>query len=179
MSVTAADLIDELEVVLKQRSAEGRARTLQRLSELLLSCAERLNPSQVSIFDDVLIRLLDCVGATALAELSEALADSAAPPRQTVRKLARHQDPAVAAPLLSRSPILADADLIEIVKNRSQQHLAAVAGRQNLNDALTDIILKLAGRDASRALARNPSARFSSRCFAVLLAAAGRDETIA
>jgi uncharacterized protein (DUF2336 family) len=180
MNVTApADLIDELEVVLKERSAEGRARTLQRLSELLLSCAERLNPSQVGLFDDVLIRLLDCVGARALAELSETLADSAASPKQTVRKLARHQDSAVAAPLLSRSPILVDADLIEIVKNRSQQHLAAVAGRQNLNDALTDVILKLAGREASRALARNPSARFSSRGFAVLLAAAGRDETIA
>ena len=180
MSATAsAELIDELEGVLRERSAEGRARTLQRLSELLLSCAERLNPSQISIFDDVLVRLLDCVGAAALVELSNALADSAASPKQTVRKLAHHQDSAVAAPLLSRSPVLVDADLIEIVKNRSQQHLAAVAARQNLNDALTDVILKLAGRDASRALANNSSARFSGRGFAVLLASARRDATIA
>ena len=75
MSATAsAELIDELEGVLRERSAEGRARTLQRLSELLLSCAERLNPSQISIFDDVLVRLLDCVGTAALVELSNALA---------------------------------------------------------------------------------------------------------
>jgi uncharacterized protein (DUF2336 family) len=180
MSATAsANLIDELEVVLRERSAEGRVRTLQRLSELLLVCAERLSPTQVGVFDDVLFRLLDCVGADSLAELSSALAGFAAPPTRTVRQLARHQDSAVAAPLLSRSSILMDADLIEIVKNRSQQHLAAVAGRQNLNEALTDVILKLAGRDASRVLAKNPSARFSSRGFAVLLAAARRDETIA
>jgi uncharacterized protein (DUF2336 family) len=180
MGATAsADLMDELEVALKERSAEGRARTLRRLSELLRSCAERLNPSQIGIFDDVLIRLLDCVGATALAELSNVLADFAASPERTVRKLARHQNSAVAAPLLSRSPILVDADLIEIVKSRTQQHLTAIASRQNLNDALTDAILKLAGRDASRTLAKNPSARFSSNGLAVLLVAGKRDETIA
>jgi uncharacterized protein (DUF2336 family) len=180
MSATAAaELINELEAALKDGPAERRVRTLQRLSELLLSCAERLNSSQIGIFDDVLIRLLDCVGAAALAELSSALADFAAPPEQTVRHLAHHDNPAIAGPLLTKSLLLLDADLIKIAKNRSQQHLAAVASRQNLNEALTDVILKLAGRDASRILAKNPSARFSSRGLAVLLASARRDETIA
>jgi uncharacterized protein (DUF2336 family) len=181
MSATtaSADLIDELEVVLKDRSAEGRVRTLQRLSELLLSCVERLSPSQIGVFDDILVRLLDCVGTTALAELSSTLADFAAPPERTVRKLVRHQDSTVAAPLLSRSPAVVDADLIEIAKNRSQQHLVAVASRQNLGKALTDVILKMAGRDASRALAKNPSACFSNAGLIVLMAAAKRDETIA
>jgi uncharacterized protein (DUF2336 family) len=175
----SARLINELDVALKDGSAEQRVRTLQRLSELLLSCAERLNPSQIGVFDDVLIRLLDCVGARALAELSSVLADFAAPPEQTVRRLAGHQDPSVAAPLLCKSPILLDSDLIRIAKNRSQQHLTAVSSRPNLSESLTDVILKLAGRDASRALARNPSARFSNAGLAVLLTAARRDETIA
>lgn len=180
MSTTvSADLVTELDVALMDGSAERRVRTLQRLSALLLSCAERLNPSQIGVFDEVLVRLLDRVGARALAELSVALANFAAPPERTVRQLARHQSPDVAGPLLSRSPILLDAEIIEIAKNRSQRHLAAVASRQNLNEALTDIILKLAGKEASRALAKNPSACFSSRGLAVLLAAARRDETIA
>lgn len=178
-AVASSDLIAELEVALKDGSAERRVRTLQRLSDLLRSSAERLNPSQIGVFDDVLVRLLDCVGVRALAELSITLADFAAAPEQTVRRLARHQDPSVAGPLLWKSPILPDKDLIEIAKNRSQQHLTAVSNRQNLSEALTDVILKLAGKDASRALAKNPSARFSSRGFAVLLAAAARDETIA
>jgi uncharacterized protein (DUF2336 family) len=180
MNATAsADLMDDLEAALKDGSAERRVRTLRRVSELLISCAERLNPSQIDIFDDVLTRLLDCVGARALAELSNSLADFATPPKRAARQLARHQNPAVASPLLARSPFLVDGDLIDIAKNRSQQHLAAVASRQNLNEALTDIILKLAGREASRVLAKNPSARFSSRGLAVLLAAGKRDETIA
>ena len=179
MSVSvSAELIGELDVVLKD-SADRRVRTLQRLSELLRSCAEQLSASQIGVFDDVLVRLLDCVGASALAELSNGLADFAAPPAQTVRQLAHHENATVAGPLLSRSPILLDADLARIVKNRSQQHLAAVADRQNLSEALTDIILKLAGKEASRALARNQSARFSSAGLAVLLAAAKRDGTIA
>jgi uncharacterized protein (DUF2336 family) len=175
----SADLIAELDVALKDGSTDRRVRTFQRLSELLLSCAERLSPSQLDVFDDVLVRLLDCVGAAALAELSSALADFAAPPERTVGKLVRHQDSAVAAPLLSRSPALIDADLIEIAKNRSQSHLVAVASRQNLSKALTDVILKMAGRDASRALAKNPSARLSKAALIVLLASAKRDETMA
>lgn len=180
MSATApAELINELEFVLKDGSSERRLRTLQRLSELLLSCAKRLSSSQIGVFDDVLLRLLDCVGVRALTDLSVSLADLAAAPEQTVRRLACHENPSVAGPLLAKSPILLDADLIEIANNRSQQHLLAVSGRQNLNEGLTDVILKLAGKDASRALAKNPSARFSSRGFAVLLATAGRDETVA
>jgi uncharacterized protein (DUF2336 family) len=178
-AVASLDLMAALDVALKDGSAERRVRTLQRLSELLLSSVERLSSSQIGVFDDVLVRLLDCVGVDALAELSIALADFAAPPEQTVRQLSRHQNPQVAGPLLSRSPILVDKDLVEIAKNRSQQHLVALAGRQRLSEALTDIILKLAGKDASRALAKNPSARFSSRGLAVLLAAASRDDTIA
>ena len=180
MSAAApAELIDELEVVLKDGSSERRLRTLQRLSELLLCSAKRLSSSQIGVFDDVLLRLLDCVGIRALSELSIALADLGAAPEQTVRRLAGHDNPSVAGPLLARSPILQDADLIEIANNRSQQHLVAVSSRQNLSEGITDVILKLAGKDASRVLARNPTARFSSRGFAVLLAAAGRDETIA
>jgi uncharacterized protein (DUF2336 family) len=180
MSVTApAELISELEDVLKEGSSERRVRTLRRLCELLLSSAERLSASQVGVFDDVLVRLLDGVGARALADLSAALADLAPAPEQTVRRLACHENPSVAGPLLSKSPILLDADLIEVAINRSQQHLVAVSSRKTLNEGLTDVILKLAGKDASRALVRNPTARFSSRGFAILLAAAGRDETVA
>lgn len=180
MSATgSADLIGELEVVLNDGSAERRVRTLQRLSELLVSSSQRLSASQIGVFDEVLLRLLDCVGVRALAELSVALAEFAAPPEQTVRQLARHQNPAVASPLLSKSPILVDSELVQIAKNRSQQHLVAIAGRENLSAALTDVILKMAGRDASRALAKNPSARLSKAGLIVLLASAKRDETMA
>ena len=122
---------------------------------------------------------MDCVGAHALAELSVVLADFAAAPEQVVRQLARHQNPAVAGPLLAKSAILIDAELIEIVRNRSQQHIAAVADRPNLNETVTDLILKLAGKEALRVLVKNSTARFSSRGLTVLLAAAGRDATIA
>jgi len=180
MGATAsADLITELDAALKDDSAGRRLRTLQRLSELLLSCAERLNPAQIGLFDDLLVRLLDCVGVHALAQLSAVMAELAAAPKQTVRHLARHQNPVVAGPLLSKSNVLLDADLIEIAKNRSQLHLAAVADRPNLNEALTDLIIKMAGKEAACVLVRNPTARFSSRGLTVLLAAAARDETIA
>jgi uncharacterized protein (DUF2336 family) len=180
MSATVPeDLIGEFELVLKEGTAEWRVRTLRQLSELLRSCVERLNPVQIDIFDDMLIRLLDSVGTAALAELSSTVADFASPPKQTIHQLARHQNPAVAGPLLSKSPVLIDADLIAIAKSRSQQHLVAVAGRHNLSEELSDVIVKMAGRDASRALAKNPAARLSKAGLIVLLAKAKGDETIA
>src|ERR1700742_2297111 len=174
----SAELIDELDVALQDGSSEWLVLILQKLSALLLSSG-RLSPSQIGIFDDVLVRLLDSQGAHALAELSVALADFAPAPERTVRRLASHENPSVASPLLSKSSALLDTDLIEIGKSRSQQHLAAISSRQNLSEALTDAILKVAGKDATCALAKNQSARFSNGGFAALLAAAAHDERIA
>lgn len=177
--IAAAELISELEAAATGGTPERRMRILRRITELFLAAASRLGPPEISVFDDLLVRLMDHLDTRALAELSSMLADVVPAPQATVQRLACHQNPAVAAPVLLKSSSITDADLIRLIGHRSQQHLSAICGRQPLGEALTDLILKRAGKDASRSLARNAAARFSPQGQSALLSMAERDDVVA
>jgi uncharacterized protein (DUF2336 family) len=175
----SADLICQLEAAATGSTPEWRMRILRRITELFLGAASRLGAPEISVFDDVLVRLMDHLDARALAELSTTLAHVAPAPQVTIQRLASHENPAIAAPVLLKSPAIADADLIKLASHCSQQHLVAICSRQNLGEALTDLILKRAGKEACRALARNMAARFTKQALSALLSMAERDDVIA
>ena len=178
MTATASsELIAELDAAMKNRSPERRGRILQCIVDLFVAGADRLNPPQVRIFDDVLVALIERADARTLPQLSVSLADLSIAPEEAVRRLASHENAAIAAPVLLKSAALSDSHLLELASHRGQQHLLAISGRQILSETLTDVILKHAGRDACRTLARNAGARFSGQGYATLLATAERDDT--
>jgi uncharacterized protein (DUF2336 family) len=175
----SSELIAELETAVRDGSPERRNRILRCVTDLFASGADRLNPSQIRLFDDVLLRLVEHAEPQDLGQLSTTLADRTSAPQQTVRRLAAHESAAVAAPVLLKSNVLSETDLLGFASHGSQQHVLAIAARPALSDAVTDVILKHAGREISRTLARNAGARFSDQGLAKLVAAAERDEAIA
>ena len=104
--------------------------------------AEQYDKEQVKLFDDVIVRLSAEIEKTALAELAIRLAPIPNAPLETVRTLARDPEVAVAGPLLSRSPRLADEDLVEIARAGSQAHLLAIGGRERLAESVTDVLVE-------------------------------------
>jgi uncharacterized protein (DUF2336 family) len=178
-AIASGELLTELEAAARQATPERRARILQRVTELFLSAVAGLSPGQISVFDEVLVHLMERMEPRKLAELSAALADAAPAPQATIRRLARQENASIAVPVLQKSKSLTDADLIEIASHFSQQHLTALSSRANLNEAITDVILKHAGKETARVLARNPTAWFSTLGRAALLIVAERDENVA
>jgi uncharacterized protein (DUF2336 family) len=75
--------------------------------------------------------------STALIELSERLAPVNNAPINVVNTLARDDEIAIAAPVLSLSDRLTTADLIEIAMAKSQAHLLAISKRSSLGESLT------------------------------------------
>jgi uncharacterized protein (DUF2336 family) len=178
-AIACSELIAEVELIAKNGPAERRARMLRELTELFRSAAGRLQPAQVGMFDDMLLRLIERSEARALAGISATLAGLEPAPAETMRRLARHEDDAVAGPVLARTASLADEDLVQIICERNQRHLLAIAGRSSLSEDITSLVLQRAGKEAARALVKNPGARFTERAYAALLAIAERDETVA
>jgi uncharacterized protein (DUF2336 family) len=175
----AALLIAELEGAVKSRSPDRRVQMLRQVTDLFLSDADRLNENQISVFDDVLVRLTTRMEAQALAQLSASLSGSSFAPRQVVRQLAHRHEASIAVPVLTRSSRLSDDELIEIAKTRSQQHLLAISGRSMLNEAVTDVLLERGDQGVSRKLAANTGARFSQSGYSTLAEKASGDETLA
>ena len=178
MPTASTDLRKELNGA-EEDGPEHDARIFGEVTDLFLSNVGRLGDSQIAAVDGVLAQLVGRVEADTVIQLSEALATIDRAPLQTVRKLAFHEQPQVAAPVLRSSVCLTDADLIEIVKNRSQQHLLAICHRKMLNEALTDALMRFGDVNVSNALAHNTGARFSECGYATLVGRAGKDEGLA
>jgi uncharacterized protein (DUF2336 family) len=172
-------LIDELEDAVKSGSQDKRVSTLRRVTDLFLNQADRLNEAQIGVFDDVLCHLVSRIEAKALVELSSVLAPINTAPTQVIQKLARDDDIAVAEPVLTRSEKLTTQDLVEIAREKSQAHLAAIAGRNTLDTAITDVLVERGDRAVKHTLASNFGAKFSDDGYAALVRNAEGDDSLA
>jgi uncharacterized protein (DUF2336 family) len=178
-ATVSAVLIAELESVFDSRSPERWARILRQVTKLFLADADRLNKSQIAVFDDVFLRLMERADAQALALLGNDLCGLSAVPQKAIRQLAFHDDVAVTGPVLRRSKNLLDKDLIEIADARGQQHLLEICGRQTLNPSLTDRLVARGESAVLGRLIRNLGARFSDEGCAALVAKAKLDDELA
>lgn len=171
-------LIDELEGAIKGGTAESRVNTLRRITDLFLHDANRLNDEQISLFDDVLCLLADKIEKTALVELGNRLAPVDMAPIRVIKRLARDDEIAVAAPVLTGSKRLTTADLVEIAQTKSQGHLLAISGRTTLEPKLTDVLVVRGNREVVSTLAKNAGANFSETGFGRLVERAEGDDVL-
>ena len=188
MSDTYRSIADEVEAAVAAGSPDKYFETLKSVAGLLSASAGSLNEEQVALFGDVLERLINTIelrslaeiGARiALAELSKQLAPMGQAPTSVVRRLARNDDISIAEPVLIESARLSPEDLVEIARNKSEQHLLAISGRWWLKEVVTDALLARRYRSVSRRLMRNPGARVSPAGFAIVVSQAETDPELA
>ncbi len=109
--------------------------------------------------------------------LAEAVADSSEVPPSIVRRLAR-DDIEVAAPVLEKSPLLTDEDLIAIVRTNAIQYALAVAGRSRLSEAVADVLVDTGEPSVVARLVGNVGARLSAAALERVVAEFGREEEV-
>ncbi|HUI14361.1 MAG TPA: DUF2336 domain-containing protein, partial [Xanthobacteraceae bacterium] len=172
-------LIAELENAITSGSKDKRVDALRRITDLFVADADRFNDQQIDVFDDVLGHLIQRIEGRALAELSQRLAPVNNAPLDVVRQLARNDDIAVAAPVLTQSRRLTDHDLVEIANTKAQGHLLAIAGRTQIAPTVTDVLLNRGDQQVFHRLAGNSGASFSDDGFATLVRHSERDERLA
>jgi len=100
-------------------------------------------------------------------------------PSAVVRKLAQDDDITVAGPLLALSRRLDDAALVEIAENKGQAHLLAIAGRSEIGEAITDVLVNRGDREVICNVADNHYARLSETGFSTLVKRAEGDGVLA
>jgi uncharacterized protein (DUF2336 family) len=172
-------LIDELEATLSAGNDARRVEILSRLTDLFVGAAESYSVEQVGVFDDVMARLVGAIEAKARAVLAQRLAPIANAPSGVIHLLAFDDDIAVAEPVLQLSQRLDDAALVANANIKSQRHLFAISRRQQLSEAVTDILVHRGDRDVVHSVAQNAGARFSDAGFQTLVVSAADDDDLA
>jgi uncharacterized protein (DUF2336 family) len=175
----STSLFDDLEAALQRGSSEKRVAMLRQVTDLFLKEADRLNERQIEVFDGVLVQLIKRIEARTLVEISERLAPVANAPIELTLNLARHSEIGVARPILANYSQLTTAELVEIAKTRSQDHLLAISVRAQIETAVTDILVDRGNQAVVHSVAGNSGAKFSENGFAALLKAAATDDILA
>jgi Uncharacterised protein conserved in bacteria (DUF2336) len=175
----SAVLLAELDSSPNAMSPERSSRMLRAITTLFQSDAHRLNARQISLFDDILLRLIEQADLSTLVDLAERLAGMGVVPTKSLRQLAFHEDICVAGPILRGSARLMEAELLEIAGRRGQPHLLDISSRQTINMPLCDKLVERGGTAVFSKLIQNLGVKFSETAFAALVAKALTDDDLA
>src|SRR5579871_1083322 len=117
-----------------------------------------------NLASDILKRLSKDVEMDIRIRLAVRLADDPVAPNELIILLA-DDSIEVARPVLARSPVLTDADLVRIVQNGSGDHQVVIAERPAIGESVTAALARSACEAAVIALLRNQTAKFSRETF--------------
>lgn len=159
--------------------SDRRPEMLRHVTDLFIVGAEHLSENEISLFDDVLNRLIVDVEIAAKALLAMRLAPIANAPPRAIRQLAFDDAIEVAGPVLIQSERLDDAALIAAAQNKGQAHMLAIAQRRAIGEAVTEVLVACGDKQVLMRTAQNRGARFSDATFQQLAEKSADDEGLA
>jgi uncharacterized protein (DUF2336 family) len=152
--------VDNLIQLARNKSAAARNELAGAINDLFLGKHDVLTESERALMTDILRHLIHDVEMTVRRDLAERLAHNPHAPRDLLKTLANDQIE-VAHPILSRSQVLHNFDLIEIIHHRTMEHQLAIAMREDVPEEVADALVETGKGDVIAALLENPSARIS------------------
>jgi uncharacterized protein (DUF2336 family) len=96
-----------------------------------------------------------------------------------IRRLASDDSIEISGPVLENSGALDAEDILEIARTQSLAHLEAIAGRADIGEDITDVLVDRGDMTVARKVAANSGARFSEDSLQSLVDLAGNDSDLA
>lgn len=134
------------------------------LAAKIAALAPDLSTDQVGQIEKLTLEIMETLARDQTAAvrqvMSETLQHSAGAPPHLVQQLARDLELSVSGPILRHSPVLTDADLLDIIQaSPLDGQLVAIAERAGVSSAVTDAVVQTESEAAVAALLGNHSAQ--------------------
>lgn len=141
-------------------SPEARGDLYGNIANMFEKRGNSLSENERELMVEILGRLSRDVEMSVRLALADRLAEQGNAPYELVRMLA-NDEILVAEPVLSRSPVLKDQDLIDIVQQRTRQYHLAISMRNNLSEDVTAALVDTGDQDVIVSLLNNHDAGIS------------------
>lgn len=152
----------------RDRSSEARSKLVAAVSDLYFQGPGTLSEQERELMSGIMRSLIQDVEMSVRRRLAERLADKTEAPRDLVVALA-NDDIEVAHPILVRSKLLLDEDLIEVIRFRTLEHQLATASREELSEAVSDALVETENVQVITTLLENENALISKRTLDYLV----------
>ena len=169
----------EVERAITHSSGQRRAEIARDLTDLLSENADRYSNDEMTLIDDVFVRLVAAIEKSSRVLLATRLAPLSKAPPWILRALACDDAIDVASCVLTQSEALDDGTLIECAETKGKDHLLAISRRKTLAKTVIDVLVTRGDQRVVLSTAQTSGARFSDRGFAVLVDCSNADERLA
>jgi len=171
------DHLESLARLAKEASTGGRQELLREVTDLFMESPESLSETEMAYFGDIMGKLVFELEMKVRQHLAETMSSVGAAPHDLVKRLANDAIE-VARPVLMKSGILKDGDLLEIVKSCSQEHLLAVSKRATVSEKVADALVEKGDDEVLGSLAGNAGAAISRGAMEKMVARSEGNEAI-
>ncbi|MDJ0685681.1 MAG: DUF2336 domain-containing protein [Alphaproteobacteria bacterium] len=145
----------------------------ESLGKIVLEDGRRLTETEQTLIYDILRRLVHRVEMRVRRGLADTLAERSDTPRDLVVTLANDVIE-VAHPILTRSTVLTDTDLIELILEHTDQHKLAITKRPSLSESVTEQVLETGDDALIGSVLQNQGAAISADSMARLVDASAK-----
>lgn len=152
--------VEHLLALARNKSRQSRSELIKAIDEFYSDDGTRLTQHDRTMMEDIIRALIHDVEMSVRRTLSIHFAKFSDAPRDLVVLLANDRIE-VAHPILIRSEVLRDSELMEIVQHRTMEHQVAIAKRQTLSEQVSDALVKTDDTVVIETLLENPGARLS------------------
>lgn len=154
--------VDSLLELAREKSVVGRQALIRAISDLFEGRSDELNEREITLMQAILHQLVRDTEMEVRKAISENFAESYFVPAEVIRELA-NDDIEIAFPVLQKSNLLKDPDLIEVVRNRTFEHQLAVAQRDSISEAVSGALVDTENERVVVALLKNTGAEISRK----------------
>ena len=158
------------------KSLEGRRALTATIGDLFTQQDEVLSERERALMTDILRKLIHDCEVVVRRELSERLSNAPNPPHELIVALA-NDEIEVAEPILRASTVLRDAELVGVIRHRTQQHQLAIAMRRSLSEYVSDALVETGNIDVVKVLLENSDAHISEATMEYLAEESRRVDT--
>lgn len=158
----------ELERIATSGRISDKDGLAETLTALCLAPGRRPDPREMALFFEIVRGLIRDIEVHVRQNLSEGLAKRADAPHDLIVWLANDVFDA-AEPVLSQSPILEDADLIALIRQRTTRFRLAISKRATLSEKVSEAFVDTGDTEALKSLLENKGALFNDESLSRLV----------
>jgi uncharacterized protein (DUF2336 family) len=148
----------------KEGSSEKRRELLRQITDVFLADPPERSDREAQLFDEIVVAVASDLETQVRIELAKKVAASNVPVQRTARRLAMDVIE-VARPVIEGSRALSETDILDVIQQKSQDHMLAVTKRPDIGEKVSSALVAKGEDRVVASLLENRTARMDRQTF--------------
>jgi uncharacterized protein (DUF2336 family) len=169
--------IMQLVELAKGGSGDKRRELLRQITDVFLADPKKHSETEMMLFDEIIVVVSAGLDKQVRMDLARKVLGAKAALRRTTRQLAMDEIE-VAHPVIERSGVLSETDMLDVIAQTSQAHMMAITLRPDIGETVSGALVEKGSEAVVAALLENQTARIGRQTFERIAARAEKSRAL-